>query len=36
MGGTAIYRAGLKFEHPSEELDKLTRELIGRMIANGR
>ena len=36
MGGTEIYRAGLKFEHPSEELNALTQDLVTKMIANGR
>lgn len=28
MGNTELYHAGLKFEHPSRELNNLTRELI--------
>jgi len=30
------YRVGLKFEHPSEELEKRTNELIGKMAATRR
>ena len=36
MGKTELYHAGLKFEHPSEELNQLTRELIRKMAASGR
>lgn len=36
MGNTTLYQAGLKFEHPSEELDQLTRDLLDRMVAGGR
>jgi c-di-GMP-binding flagellar brake protein YcgR len=36
MGSTKLYQAGLKFEHPSEELNQLTRDLLGQMVANGR
>lgn len=36
MGSTELYHAGLKFEHPSEELDQLTRDLLNQMIVNGR
>jgi c-di-GMP-binding flagellar brake protein YcgR len=31
MGNTTLYHAGLKFEHPSRELNTLTRELIVQM-----
>lgn len=34
MGTTELYQAGLKFEHPSEELNQLTRDLISQMILN--
>lgn len=36
MGKVELYHAGLRFEHPSEELDKLTREMLGRLVASGR
>ena len=36
MGNTELYHAGLKFEHPSEELNQLTRDLANDMIASGR
>jgi c-di-GMP-binding flagellar brake protein YcgR len=31
LRSTVVYRVGLKFEHPSEELQKRTNELISRM-----
>jgi len=31
MGNINLYHAGLKFEHPSRELNNLTRELIVQM-----
>ena len=31
MGNITLYHAGLKFEHPSQQLHKLTRELIAQM-----
>ncbi|TNC79505.1 MAG: hypothetical protein C9356_18795 [Oleiphilus sp.] len=31
MGNVVLYHAGLKFEHPSRELNALTRELIAQM-----
>lgn len=36
MGATELYQAGLKFEHPSEELHQLTRDLLGEMVISGR
>jgi c-di-GMP-binding flagellar brake protein YcgR len=36
MGKTELYHAGLKFEHPSEELNQLTRELVRKMAVSGR
>lgn len=36
MGKAELYHAGLKFEHPSEELNELTQELVSKMVANGR
>lgn len=36
MGKTVLYHAGLKFEHPSEELDKLTREMLSKLVASRR
>lgn len=36
MGKTELYHAGLKFEHPSEELHQLTRELLSEMVVSGR
>ncbi len=36
MGNTELYQAGLKFEHPSQELHELTRELVNKMVASGR
>lgn len=34
MGNVVLYHAGLKFEHPSRELNALTRELIAQMAGN--
>jgi Tfp pilus assembly protein PilZ len=31
LRSTVVYRVGLKFEHPSEELKKRTNELISKM-----
>jgi PilZ domain len=36
MGQTKLYQAGLKFEHPPEELSELTGELLSRMVASRR
>ena len=36
MGRTKLYHAGLKFEHPSEELIRLTRELVNEMVEDAR
>ncbi|MEH6588754.1 MAG: PilZ domain-containing protein [Halioglobus sp.] len=36
MGRTKLYQTGLKFEHPSEELIQLTRDLVGGMVVNRR
>ena len=36
MGNTELYQAGLKFEHPSEELNQLTRGLVSKMVVNRR
>ncbi|MEH6581449.1 MAG: PilZ domain-containing protein [Halioglobus sp.] len=36
MGKTELYQAGLKFEHPTEELNQLTRDLVSEMIVNRR
>ena len=36
MGATELYQAGLKFEHPSEELNELTRGLLSQMVVRGR
>ena len=36
MGNTELFHAGLKFEHPSEELNELTRGMLSKMVANGR
>jgi c-di-GMP-binding flagellar brake protein YcgR len=33
MGNVALYQAGLKFEHPIEELTELTGKLINEMVA---
>lgn len=33
MGNVKLYHAGLKFEHPSEELNERINELIGKMAA---
>jgi len=32
MGNISLYQAGLKFEHPPQELNRLTRELIAQMV----
>lgn len=34
MGKIQLYHAGLKFEHPSAELNKMTRDLITKMVGN--
>lgn len=34
MGSIELYHAGLKFEHPSRELNNLTRELISQMAGS--
>lgn len=36
MGNTELYQVGLKFEHPSGELNQLTGDLLSEMIASGR
>lgn len=36
IGTKEIYQAGLKFEHPSEELVELTQALLRKIIAQGR
>jgi c-di-GMP-binding flagellar brake protein YcgR len=36
MGKTELYQTGLKFEHPSEELNQLTRDLVNEMVVNRR
>ncbi len=36
MGKIELYQAGLKFEHPSEELDKLTRDTLSKLAASRR
>ena len=36
MGNTELYQVGLRFEHPSEELDQLTRDLLSEMVSRGR
>ncbi|MEH6591835.1 MAG: PilZ domain-containing protein [Halioglobus sp.] len=36
MGKTTLYQTGLKFEHPSEELNQLTRDLVSNMVVNRR
>lgn len=36
MGRTQLYHAGLKFEHPPEELTRLTRNLVDEMLKNAR
>lgn len=36
MGSVVLYQAGLKFEHPSKELNSLTRELIAQLAGNSR
>lgn len=36
MGKVELYHAGLRFEHPSEELDKLTRDMLGKLVSAGR
>jgi len=33
MGNIELYHAGLKFEHPSQELNELTQALIGEMVS---
>ena len=36
MGKAELYQAGLKFEHPSQELAELTQALISKMARSGR
>ena len=36
MGNVELYHAGLKFEHPSEELAELTSKLIDEMVSGRR
>ena len=36
FGNVKVYQAGLKFEHPTEELHELTKELLSTLAVSGR